>query len=343
MKLITFSKNCFVFATIVCLLPLKAAVSAPLTMTEEVNPSPQQSVVLPKILSQVAAIYPAKINRSGGEAVIVVFTVDEEGVVKDPTVISTPATQLEDPAKKAVLAWKFSPGSREGRPASFHLKAPVSFSVTGDNMDDAPAAANKLAAVYPYEQLIQGQTGWGEASFVVDYSGRAILTAPAAGSHSAFSKSIVAMIEATQFSPARKNKRPVMASSCDRAFFSPESALDPVARTVLSELRKSSPAIFAASDLDERPRGVAQRSAVYPRSMKTDGTTGQAEIEFIIDRDGRVLFPRIVSASHEDFGWAAATAVAQWKFNPPLRNGQRVEARMSIPVMFDAEKLASSD
>ena len=60
-------------------------------------------------------------------------------------------------------------------------------------------------------------------------------------------------------------------------------------------------------------------------------------------RDGRVLFPRIVSASHEDFGWAAATAVAQWKFNPPMRNGQRVDVRMVVPVMFDAQKLASSD
>lgn len=338
-----FSKSCFVFATVVCLLPLKAAAAAPLTVIEEVAPSPQQPGVLPKALSQVAAIYPANINRSGGEAVIVAFTVDEEGVVKDPKVISTPATQLENPAKKAVLAWKFSPGSREGRPASFRLKAPVSFSVTGDSMDDAPAAADKLTAVYPYEQLIKGQTGWGEVSFVVDYSGRAILTAPAGGSDSAFSKSIVAMLEATQFSPARKNKRPVMASSSDREFFNPEAALDPLARKVLTELRKSSPAIFAVSDLDERPRAVAQRSAVYPRSMKTDGATGQAEIEFIVDRDGRVLFPRIVSASHEDFGWAAATAVAQWKFNPPMRNGQRVEARMSIPVMFDAQKLASSD
>jgi TonB family protein len=77
--------------------------------------------------------------------------------------------------------------------------------------------------------------------------------------------------------------------------------------------------------------------------MKTDGLTGQAEIEFIVDRDGRVLFPRIVSASHEDFGWAAATAVSQWRFNPPMRNGQRVEVRMSVPILFDAQKLASSD
>jgi TonB family protein len=318
--------------------------AAPQPLIEEVTPSRSAANThLPQLVSQVAALYPASHARTGGEAVIVSFTVNENGKVESPKILSTPSTQLEGPAKKAVLAWKFTPGSRLGKPAEFRLKAPVTFSVNGDSFDDAPAASRKVAAVYPYEQLVKGQNGWGEVSFVVDYSGRAILAASTGASDAAFSKSVVAMLEATEFSPAKKDKRTVMAPSTNRELFSPEATLDPVARNVLSELRKPQPAIYTVADLDDRPKAVAQRSAVYPRSMKTDGLTGQAEIEFIVDRDGRVLFPRIVSSSHEDFGWAAATAVAQWKFNPPMRNGQRVDMRMTVPVIFDAQKLASSD
>jgi outer membrane biosynthesis protein TonB len=56
-----------------------------------------------------------------------------------------------------------------------------------------------------------------------------------------------------------------------------------------------------------------------------------------------VHFPHIVSASHEDFGWAAATAVAQWKFAPPQKNGEKVEVRMKTQVLFDARQLAAAD
>lgn len=328
-----------------CVTPAAApAASQPLIEeVETASSAASANAVLPKLVSQTAALYPAAHARTAGEAVVVSFTVTIEGKVENPKILSTPATQLEAPAKKAVLAWKFQPGTRLGKPSEFRLKAPVTFSVSGASIDDAPAASRQLVPVYPYEQLVKGQSGWGEVSFVVDYSGRAILAAPTAASDGAFARSIIAMLEATEFSPAKKGRRTVLALSTDRAHFSPEATLDPVARNVLAELRKNTPAIYNLNDLDARPKALVQRSAVYPRALKTDGLTGQAEIEFIVDRDGRVLFPRIVSSSHEDFGWAAATAVAQWKFNPPLRNGQRVDARMTVPVNFDAKTLASSD
>ena len=69
-------------------------------------------------------------------------------------------------------------------------------------------------------------------------------------------------------------------------------------------------------------------------ALRAEGPTGSAEIEFIIDREGRARLPRIVSASREEFGWAAATAIAQWVFDPPKKNGQPVDTRVRIPVSF---------
>ncbi|HEU5080241.1 MAG TPA: TonB family protein [Opitutaceae bacterium] len=207
--------------------------------------------------------------------------------------------------------------------------------------DVAPAPKHRAMPVYPYEQLIQGRAGWAAASFVIDYTGRPLFTNPRASSEPAFAKSVVAMVEASEYSPGKRNKHSVMSPSQEEFQFLEES-FDADARRVLAQLRKGEK-FPAVSQLDERPHAVRQDSPAYPRALKDDGITGQAEIEFVIDRDGRVLFPRIISASHEDFGWAAATAVAQWKFQPPQLNGQKVEAVMRVPILFDAHKLASAD
>lgn len=223
-------------------------------------------------------------------------------------------------------------------------KAAISaFEVAAAKFDIAPAVKRKVAPVYPYEMLIEGRTGWAEATFVIDYSGRALFANPKDASDPAFAKAVVAMIEASQYVPGRRDKVSVMSPSKEEVHFLGESSLDQGSRRVLAMLRSKGAGLVPMAELDERPKPLRQDSPAYPRALKDDGLTGHAEIEFVLDRDGRVLFPRILSASHEDFGWAAATAVSQWRFQPPQKNGQKVDARMRVPILFDAQKLASSD
>lgn len=314
--------------------------------------------ILPKIIAQPPPIFPPSLIRSGVDGtVIVAFTVDEEGRVRDPEISSSPDRLLNPYALKAVAAWRFIPGARDGRVTSFRLRAPVDFSAKGETIalgsntsapkttadEIAPALKRQAPPVYPYDMLMQDHSGWADASFVVDYTGRPLFTAPAGSSDRAFALAVVAMVEASAYSPGRKGKAPVMAPLKEHYEFGGEKSLDPEARRVLGELRAHYPAILNSSDLDERPKVIEETPPAYPRALKDAGLTGQAEIEFIIDRDGRVLFPRIVSASHEAFGWAAATAVAQWKFQPPQKAGHRVEAKMSLPIVFTPQKLAELD
>lgn len=209
--------------------------------------------------------------------------------------------------------------------------------------DVAPSAKRKAAPVYPYDLLVEGKAGWAEATFVIDYVGRPLFTNPKAASDPAFAKALVAMVEASEYVPGKRDRVAVMSPSEEKVQFTPEKSLDDEAKRVLTLLRQGGNGIPKVAELDERPKALRQDSPVYPRALKDDGLTGQAEIEFIIDRQGRVLFPRIVSATHEDFGWAAATAVANWRFQAPERNGEKVEARMRVPILFDSRKLASSD
>lgn len=216
-------------------------------------------------------------------------------------------------------------------------------SVAAVKYDVNPRSKRRVAPVYPYELLLQGRTGWAEASFVIDYVGRPLFANPKGGTDPAFAKAVVAMVEASEYVPGRRDKHSVMSPSTEHFEFAGEAGLDDKARRVLAELRKDKPDILEVAALDERPRPVKQDSPAYPRALKDDGLTGQAEIEFVVDEEGRVLFPRILSASHEDFGWAAATAVAQWRFQPPQKDGKKVVAKMRVPILFDAHQLASSD
>jgi TonB family protein len=204
-------------------------------------------------------------------------------------------------------------------------------------------AKRELTPVYPYEMLLAGKPGWAEASFVIDYSGRPLFTNPSGASNPAFAKAAVAMIEANEFTPGKKDRHVTMTPSRLHFNFGGEAVLDAESRRLLAELRKPQPAICDMAELDQRPKAVRQDSPVYPRALKDDGLTGQAEIEFVVSNEGKVLFPRIISASQEDFGWAAAIAVAQWRFQAPTKNGQKVDARMTAEVLFDARKLAAAD
>ncbi len=53
-----------------------------------------------------------------------------------------------------------------------------------------------------------------------------------------------------------------------------------------------------------------------------------------IDRAGRAQLPRVVSTTREDFGWAAATAVARWQFTPPTKDGKPVDVKARVPVSY---------
>ena len=74
--------------------------------------------------------------------------------------------------------------------------------------------------------------------------------------------------------------------------------------------------------------------------QKHAGKDGTTEVEFIIDREGVVHLPRIVSASEPEFGCSAATAVVRWRFAPPIKAGEPVDARVRMQLDFRAAEPA---
>jgi TonB family protein len=93
---------------------------------------------------------------------------------------------------------------------------------------------------------------------------------------------------------------------------------------------------MGSKGLDGPLSPVHQIAPFYPAALLGEKPGGNAVIAFVIDREGRCRLARIVSATREEFGWAAATAIERWVFNPPKRNGQPTDVRVSLPVNFSA-------
>lgn len=202
----------------------------------------------------------------------------------------------------------------------------------------AVSTVRRIAPVYPLDALLKGKKGWAEVRFMVDYSGRPVMTTIAGSSDPVFGYALMADVEANEFMPPRVNGQPQIALSGVRHTFDGETNLDASEKRVLAELKKPKPAILSAKELDAPLKSTRQEPPVYPYAQQSDGISGRAEIEFVVDRDGRALLPRVVNASSEDFGWAACAAVVRWRYQPPVKGGQKVDARTTVVVNFDHTK-----
>lgn len=73
---------------------------------------------------------------------------------------------------------------------------------------------------------------------------------------------------------------------------------------------------------------------VYPRELREQRITGEAMIDLLVTADGEVKDVKVVRATDVRFGDAAAAAVRQWTYAPAQRDGQPVETRMQVPIVF---------
>lgn len=79
-----------------------------------------------------------------------------------------------------------------------------------------------------------------------------------------------------------------------------------------------------ASSLPAPPKALNQPMPAYPRALAGQNLAGQASVTFYIDADGRVRLPRVLDASAREFGEAAVSAVANWRYEAPRLKGAPV-------------------
>lgn len=126
---------------------------------------------------------------------------------------------------------------------------------------------------------------------------------------------------------------PLLLASC-------ASSTTPISRPAAQALYlpplPSDAPVHNLKDLDQAPTAQGRRAApLYPFELKKKGIKGEAVIKFIVDTDGATRNIEISEASHPAFGKAAADAISLWRFTPGIKDGQRVNTRLQIPMSFN--------
>ena len=320
-------------------------------------PKPAQP---PKLLKSTPPSYPYEMRAAGIVGrVTLAYVIDEKGDVVEAFVAKSNNPWFERPAMDAVFSWKFSPAMKAGRPVKTRARQDIMFNLRGITAQELwsiekgknhanlppelqwevpPAPEATTMAVYPFEALAAGQRGHATIRVLVDRSGRVAAVKVDEATTPEFGAALVAMVDGWRFKPARKAD----GSACSALIgitrvFNPNMREVPVsesARRILRRLDDRDPGIALATELDAPLKPLSQRPPVYPSNLRNAGSEGTATIEFFVDAQGDAQLPRVIEASAPEFGYAAAQAVATWRFTAPKKGGKAAVVRVRQPLNF---------
>ena len=132
--------------------------------------------------------------------------------------------------------------------------------------------------------------------------------------------------------PVERRSPPVESNMLAAA--TPSAGAQNSATPIAAETAPSEPTRVAISQLT-RTNYVSPK---YPRSAQRRNTSGWVDLGFTVGRDGSVHSIEIIDSSPGTvFDGAATKAVSQWRFDPVVENGQAVEKRAAVRMMFNLE------
>jgi TonB family protein len=208
--------------------------------------------------------------------------------------------------------------------------------VIGGPPNSLPRLLMLIPPVYPPERLLAGESGSAEIEFSINEDGRPEMITVTSATAPEFGAALRAAAEAWAFRPAHSEQgSPAIRMKAVHAF-APETY--PADNRLAQLVRPGGAGVRGPTGLDQKLKPLWRGYPVYPLELKERQLAGQAEVEFIIDRDGRVRLPRVLKASEAAFGWAAATAISQWVFERPIRAGEPTDVMVRIPVDFKPPK-----
>lgn len=310
----------------------------------------------PRATKQAAPAYPEAMRRYGisGE-VVVEMTVGPDGRVLNAAVHESASPGFDEAAIEAVLKWQFTPGIKDGKPVSTEMRVPLIFTIDrapdrrafavesrsdprkqpeGFRFDTPPELKSVHIPVYPYALRRNKVKGKAKIGMLIDASGRVVKVTELEATHPEFSKALRAAVEGFRFEPAKLNGQPVLSLLGFEQEFDSRTPADSPGDDMLSLEKRSPEKIVPLNQLDAPLKPRSRRAPRFPLDLPADVVSGSVVIECLIDSTGRVRLPRVQTATHEAFGYAAVQAAGSWWFDPPLVKGKPVVARALIPFNF---------
>ncbi|RXK54742.1 TonB family protein [Oleiharenicola lentus] len=198
----------------------------------------------------------------------------------------------------------------------------------------SPVVLRRVTLDFPPElkkELVQGSV---MLECLVDTEGKARQIHVAEATHPAFARVAVESLELWEFAPGTINGQPApMRIRVPFEFqLSSQEILETVAgRPVFMEVRET---VIPASQLPNWPRPKNFYIPRYPPELEGSGKYGKAVVNITIDKEGRVINPRLVKATYPEFVAPALITALKLEF-PPQVMANREAIHVNLDIQFD--------
>ncbi|HVU33986.1 MAG TPA: TonB family protein [Opitutaceae bacterium] len=298
--------------------------------------------------------YPAALVGRGLPGTVVFrCDVDADGKASNLRIVQASHVDFVLPSFESFPTWKFHPAMEGDLKVPTEMEGEVTYSDTnipprdqvlaangitapdGSNPDAAPQPIAMADPVFPHDLLLKGEGGSASVDFTVQPNGAVTDVQVHAATNPEFGAALVAAVETWAFSPAMVRGQGATVQLRKHQEFKavPLNATEDADGWTQLVVRARKKEILGGRGIDGRLIPLYRVAPVLPGDAQ-DGEKGSAVIDFVIDRDGRARLPWIVSASRPAYGWSAATAVSQWVFKAPTRDGKPTDVSVRIPIQF---------
>lgn len=314
---------------------------------------------MPTLTARGNTEFPKKMRQWGLDGnVLIKGLVTTDGTFEELRAGKSIHPAFEMAAVKGMMSMRTTPATVEGNPIPVSTGIPFNFLLTSSKRstlsehaafsfpkvnsskpvasqyDVAPEIMVVSLPAYPRSLLQERVTGNAKVSVVLDQLGTVQDVTVVEATHPDFGAATKAMIQNWEFAPALKAGKPISVQFSFEHQFQLNQRDNGISDETLEALRyvKSYPAeVYELSALDASPKALYRPEAADPRKTQaTASTVDTVQIEFIIDREGSVQLPRIVSATNMDLAWSVATVMQRWLFEVPKLKGDAVFARKEM-------------
>jgi TonB family protein len=307
--------------------------------------------------------FPQKMRQWGLAGDVDIQTlVTADGTQIETTALKSAHPAFELAAIRGMLSTRTAPGTIDGKPIPTLIVVPFRFTLTPtttrsrmesgafkfpkinsskpeeSQYDVAPEIRLVSLPAYPRNLLLEKVTGSALVSVTLDQLGSVQEVNVIEATHPEFGAATKAMMQNWDMAPALKNGKPVAVKfSYEQKFGLDErdNGISEETWAALKRLKSYPEEINEVSALDAGPKVLYQPQAADVRkSISNVNSIDTVQIEFVIDREGGVQLPRIVSATNMDLAWSVATVLQRWLFEIPKVNGDAVFARKEMQFEF---------
>lgn len=208
----------------------------------------------------------------------------------------------------------------------------------------APVVIRSVAPVHPLELRQQLTNGDAEVECLIGVDGKIHEAKVSSASHPEFGEAALEAIRQWEFKAGESEGKPVpMRVKIPIAFrMSRETIIETLARRpVFVEVNET---VVPAEQLPKWPLPKRFHQPGYPTELRGSGKRGKAVVAVVIDKEGRVINPRIVKTTHPEFALPSMMAATILEFTPQtMADKQAIFVSMEIQFDFAGETKAPAE